>query len=234
MALKIPYFFFCLLFALLSSGAASAQEIIPAQSQTPAVVVTWQAQNYAPSTYRGKVLPAPGSTVVAMVEIIEKGKIANLSQELINWYLDGEFLQGGVGLQEVVFKIGSYVGTSAQLRVRIPNYGEDLAIRTIELPIVRPQVVVEAPFPTGNFTTSELSLKASPYFFNVESPSELTYEWSVNGEKPAGAENPDRLQISFPGGLSDGQYVTIEARADDPRERFSSANSTLNLTYRAL
>src|SRR3989338_5844802 len=78
-----------------------------AQTSSPRVLLTWQAKNYVPAGYLGKALPSPSSIVTASVEIIDQGKIADLSKNNVYWYLNGSLVGSGVGKKTVSVRVGS-------------------------------------------------------------------------------------------------------------------------------
>ncbi len=52
-----------------------------AQAQTtgPQLMVTWKARTYAPPGFDGKIMPTANSAITASVELIDGGKIIDLS-----------------------------------------------------------------------------------------------------------------------------------------------------------
>ena len=198
----------------------------------PQVVITWQAQNYTPSEYPGKTLPAGNSRVVASVSVMENGKVSNLSNQQVYWYLDDEFLRGGVGLQDISFRVDKLATESIGLRVKLPDYGPNLLVKTIEIPIAHPEIVVQSPFVGSEFSSSDFTLQATPYFFNISDPLFLKFSWDVNGQTPTSAENPNRLHITLPPGTPDGTPFTITATIEDTTDLFGVATKETTLTYR--
>src|SRR5437660_1114929 len=68
-----------------------------AQSPSPQPVITWRAYTYAPAGFSGKILAVPRSRMDASLALIDQGKIVNLKNYTVHWYLNDHFIDGGVG-----------------------------------------------------------------------------------------------------------------------------------------
>ena len=170
--------FLALAAALITKGAIG-------QSSAAEMHITWRAQTYAPPTYIGKLLPTAGARVTASVFVIQNGKILDLAGKTIYWYLNDEFVEGGENQQTVEFRVPKdQNGAIADLMVRLPDTAGGL-VNSIDIPIVAPQVAIDAPFPRGAVTGPSFRVKARAYFFNTPSPAFLAYSWVVNGKEPS-------------------------------------------------
>ena len=73
-------------------------------ASSPQFLVTWKTSgSYIPSFYLGKALPTYGSQITASLELVSQGKILDLSNQTIYWYLEDNLVGGGVGVQQVTF-----------------------------------------------------------------------------------------------------------------------------------
>jgi hypothetical protein len=202
-----------------------------AQVAEPNFMITWETNSLVPNGFVGKVLPTANSQIVASLEIIDAGKFVDLSRITVQWYVDDEFVAGGAGVKNVTFKAPSFPGRTVDLRVQIPNYKNNFIVKTIEIPIVRPESIIEAPYPGGRFTTLSIQVRAVPYFFNVSSPNFLSYLWNVNGETPANSENPDVLNINLNPDAPQGSQIGVSLEIRNPYTDFESANKSINLIF---
>src|SRR3989344_9585493 len=223
---------YTLLFLLLLGFAANSF----AQTATPSVpklFLTWSSNTYVPPGFTGKIMPTANSEITASVELIDGGKVANLSKQNVYWYANNNFLSGGIGMQSVTFRAPDAAGGTIDLRAEVPNYSKGGQLKTISVPIVRPSVVIEPIFPSGRFSSSPLQLIGQPYFFNTTSPSRLNFAWSVNGQTPSGAENPQNLNIKFGPTMTPGSTlsVSLSVQNTDSRFRFETASKSMNFTY---
>lgn len=205
--------------------------VAKAQTAQPQLLITWKAgDSYAPTSYVGKVLPNITSQITASVQAFSGGTPINLSGQTIYWYLDDNLLGGGVGAQQTTFQPYGTAPNTLTLRVEVPNYPGGLLIHEIDIPVVQPQAVIEAPYPQNQFSGTQVNLLAVPYFFATTSSDALAYSWSVNGQNTPGTENPNSLQVNMPAstdpGFSLGVLLTIQNPIDS-----SSATGQLNLTY---
>lgn len=200
----------------------------------PSVLVTWSApENLVPPGYEGKALPTAGSSITASVEVIDEGKIANISDKAIYWYVNGKFIEGGVGVKKVNIGVPPLIFTgSFELRVRILNYKREEVGKIIFIPVVFPKAVIEAPFPNREFTKTAIELKALPYFFKTTSHSRLKFEWKVNGKIPSEKEKPDTLIVNINPDAKSGSTLIISLSIKIPESTFGAKSEDIVLTYR--
>ncbi|MBI4085620.1 MAG: hypothetical protein HY432_03925 [Candidatus Liptonbacteria bacterium] len=198
---------------------------------SPQILLTWKANTYVPDRFSGKVMPAANSQITASVELIDGGRIMNISGQNIYWYADNNFIDGGIGKQSVTFRAPDVAGGSIDIRAEIPNYSRGRQFKTVTIPIVKPHAVIEAPFPSGKFSSSPLNLVALPYFFNVTSISQLNFAWNVNGQTPSGAENPQNLNVKFEPTLPSGSVISVSLSIGNPSADFETATKKIDITY---
>lgn len=212
--------------------AFSLASAVSAQAATgPQFLITWQASNsYAPAGYTGKILPTIESQIAAALTIISGGQPLNLSNQTIYWYLNGNFLGGGVGVTHTSFQPYGTPPTALTLKVELPNYPSGILTHEIVIPMVQPQAVIVAPYPSGNFATTQPTVQAVPYFFNATSTMALGINWSVNGQTVSSAENPQTLNISLPQGTASGFVLAVSLTMRNPNDS-TIAGDTTNLTY---
>ncbi len=200
---------------------------------TPQFLITWKATgSYVPPGYHGKALPTYGSSITASLEIIANGKLVDLSGQTIYWYLNNTdtLLGGGVGAQSSTFPPLGTPPNITTLMVELPYYPTGFLIHTIAIPMVQPQVVVDAPYPSGQFSSNPVSATAIPYFFNITSPSGLSYAWSVNDQSGSNTENPNVAEITLPQGTAAGTSFTVAATVQNANDS-TQATASVNLTY---
>jgi hypothetical protein len=213
--------------ASFSLGPAYAQT-----SSSPWFLITWETTgSYIPPFYQGKALPTYGSKITASLELVSsQGKILDLSGQTIYWYVDDNLVGGGVGVQQATFPPIGNAPNAVNLRVTIPNYNGAYLVHTITIPMVLPEVVVYAPYPNGQFSQNSITVMALPYFFNIPSPSNLSYTWSVNGQNGTNAENPEEAQITLPQGTQSGTNLAVSLSVENPNDS-TVATASGNLTY---
>jgi hypothetical protein len=200
-------------------------------SSNPQFLVTWRAVgSYIPPSYVGKALPGYGSKIAASVELVSQGRLIDLQNETIYWYLNDVLIGGGEGVQSVAFPPFGLPPNSLALRVELPNYVGGYLTHTIDIPYINPQVVLYAPFPNAQFSTNPVTVYAVPYFFNVSSTADLAYTWAVNGQTGGGAENPEEAQVTLPPGTPAGSNIDVSVTVENPiGSTIATANK--NLTY---
>jgi len=161
--------------------------LINAQTATE-FLVTWKASAFVPAGYQGKILPTRESVINISFDVIDSGKIADLSRNEIRWKSGGKIINSGIGSKNSSFVISKIAVDELRINITILNYkGLDLN-KSISIPIADPEVVIQQIGPA--------SFEAKPYFFNINNVSLLNFDWTANGEKPAGSpKNPNILTI---------------------------------------
>ncbi len=214
---------------VVSSVELSFAQSVPA---APKIFLTWRANTYIPSGFSGKAMPTAGSQIIASAELIDNGKTVDLSKQNVYWYQDNNFIAGGYGLQTATFRAPDVAGGTIDIRVEFPNYSKGAQLKTITVPIVRPEAIIESPSPDGKFSSSPIQLFGQPYFFNANTISKLNFNWTVNGQIPSGAENPQNLNIKFNSMSPDSALsVSLSIQNTDNRYQLEGASQNINLTY---
>ncbi len=205
---------------------------VRAQTANPQFMITWQSRTYAPPGFGGKILPTANSMVMVSFELIDGGVPADLSAQTVYWYTNNNFLQGGKGLQHIEFRAPDAAGGTIDLRVEVPNYKRGPQLKTVEIPIVAPKAVIDAPFPQNEFSASPIQLAGLPYFFNVRDISPLNFTWSINGAAPSGTENPDVLTVRLNQDAPVGSALNVVFTLQNKNNTFEGASGNVNLIYR--
>ncbi len=203
-----------------------------AQTSGSQFLITWRAESYAPPDFNGKILPAANSLITAALELIQNGKIIDLSGQTIYWYANNEVMSGSVGVQRISFLAPKTAGGAVTLRVSVPDYGGGL-FQTIDIPVARPEAVIASPFPDGRVSSRSITLAAYPYFFNIQDPRALAFSWNVNGEVPENSGDPQTLHISLGPTVSDGTTISVRLGIQNPASVFEGAQKNVNLVFGA-
>lgn len=204
---------------------------VGAQIAGPQVFITWKAKSYAPADFAGKILPGSTSPILADVEIIDKGKPADLSKMTIYWYLGDQLINRGVGLQSVTFRAPQTSSAGLlSLRVQIPEYPGGV-VKSVNIPVVRPSVVLESLYPGDTFNSQSVRVSVLPFFFSVPDVSSLSFNWTVNGAPVQTAENPQDLQININQGAAPGSVLDIKVSVSNPAGYFEGASAEKSLTF---
>jgi hypothetical protein len=216
--------------ALLGGIAALAAATSHAQAAQPQFLITWSAsKTSAPTSYSGKLLPNASSQISASLELLSaQGKPLNIAGQTIYWYLNENILGGGIGMQRTTFTTSGDAPNVVTLRVTIPDYPGGMLIHEIQIPIVQPVIIIDAPFANNTVSTNPVVVQAIPYFFNASTSASLAFHWSVNGQAVTDATNPQSLQITLPGTPAPGLPIAISLTATNAVDSMSAhANSTL-------
>ncbi|MCH7677422.1 hypothetical protein IH879_21080 [candidate division KSB1 bacterium] len=192
---------------------------------TPEFLVTWKANTYVPAGYQAKALPIRGSQVEVSFELIDNGKIADLSRSTIRWFINFKLQETGIGNKTFAFTITPYDNRIPSIKILILDYKGAELKHLFDIPIAEPDVVID--------TNDQRNFRGLPYFFNVNNINSLDFGWEVNDKKPEGAvDRPDLLSLDIPeiqlGESLDINISLIIKNLGNPLE-FASAE-TLRLT----
>ncbi len=219
---------------LLLSGSMAFAQSSNSQSSKAQLVITWRAtRSFVPPGYSAKALSTQTSQIVASVEAFTNSKRVDLKNVTIYWYLNDTLIGGGIGEQSQVFNLFGGSNGFEVLRVEMPDYPGGLSIATTQIPTIQPTVVIEAPYPGGNFSSNPLALKANPYFFNITSVNQLAFSWAVNGQTSPNAENPGDLRVTLGPGTRPGTTLDVKLSATNNFDS-TGAGDEKTLTYQPL
>lgn len=195
----------------------------------PEIVITWQSNNYAPPSYRGKVLPVRKAAVVLSAEVIDGGKFADLSKKELRWFINGVLLRGGFGLKTVTLEVPATASADQTMKLVILSYKGKNIEKTSTIPLARPEIIIDAPFASGLVGATLNAVRALPFFFNIKTMGELMFEWSANNQKTSGeSADPDRLEFDL--GLGEpGADVTLGVSAQNKKIPVEFANGSVSL-----
>jgi hypothetical protein len=205
---------------------------VHAQQAQPQFLFSWHAGNsYVPSSYKGKILPGTHSQITASFELVSGGSIVSVKNQSIYWYLDDTLIGGGVGVQQITFSPFGSAPEMETLRVELPKYAGGYLIHQTTIPIMNPSVVIDIPYPGGQFSETNATATALAYFFNIPA-ADLSFLWSINGQSGlnTNAGSSDVAQINIPSGTPSGSTIALSLQAQNPQNG-QSANASGNLIY---
>ncbi len=216
---------FCAAMVFVLTGAIST-----AHADTQAIM-SWKATNYVPSWYKGRVMPGYGSRVTVGLDVLENGKIADISKKTIRWYMNDNLVQNetnGLGLQSYTFRNSSLSQDPITVRVSILDYNGQPLDQLVRIPVVSPEVVIDAPYYDRRIEKGSSIFSALPFFFNIANPSQLRLAWNINGADMSGDKtDPNKLTFVMPAGVDSGTEFAVKATADSLNDIYSSAEKTV-------
>lgn len=211
---------------------AVSYAIMASGQVAPEFMVTWKANSYIPTNYPGKALPSNGSKVEVAIELIDRGKIADLSRTEVRWFINNRLQNSVIGLKNFSF-IAQRLKGDHEVRIDLLNYRGVNLTKTITIPLVNPEVVIDSPYPE-NLLTAGLDnfFQALPYFFNIPDPSEIKFVWSANGLKTEGAVlRSDILNLNT-AELPSGTNLNLEVITQNILNSLEVASKSINLRIR--
>lgn len=177
--------------------------ILSAPINTFAVSFTSQADL---SLSASPEFPRPG----ANIKVEARSYVFDALRANLQWYLNGKVVASGRGITEQIF-VATKAGTVMNIKVQAVAINGTVYETSVSIPIADIDLIVRADtyaprgyrgasLPTPG---SVLEIYAIPYLYSGGaklSAKNLIYEWSINGEKIAGASGggKTKLTISLP------------------------------------
>ncbi|TSC82827.1 MAG: hypothetical protein G01um101420_9 [Parcubacteria group bacterium Gr01-1014_20] len=220
-ALFIVLFFFLAAFAYVARG----------QTFSPSAILTWRAATFSPAKYQGKNLPTAGAQINLSVEVINKGVLLNLAKQNILWYLGDELIASGEGVREAIFR-PTRDGLQ-DVRVEVWSQFGKVSAGT-KIPVVWPEAVVSAPFPGGNFSKTNLTVRGYPYFFNVANLADLNFVWKVNSKEVGAAGDVDVLNLNVDPKAAQGFRLNVGLSITKKAGDKQGSSKEVILTYKKI
>ncbi len=210
---------------------------ISANAQTkPEFFVSWQAQNYAPPWYQGKILPISGAPVSISFELIDNGKVADLSKTIVRWYVNDKLMlneNNGLGIKNLKISIPDSKGMQTEIRIVALDYLESGMIdKLIEIPIAGPEAVINAPYVDGKIKTGSSIFELFPFFFNIKDLNNFSVDWTMNGQKPTIDGNPYIFNLNIGSETPPGTKINISASIKNLLKELEFAGQNINLTVK--
>lgn len=203
----------------------------------------WESDGYAPSLYRGRALPTPGTSIIAHAEarFVRANGTHILAKDIIySWSLNGVRLGdlSGRGRSSARIPITDLYGDAIISVDAVSPDSTFHAVRTARAPRIEPRVMLYRVHPLlgvdyrnavasdAVFDDSEVTVAALPFFSSARNPSDtrLSYSWTVGGKSvPADTAKPFLLTLSLAertfGKTSIGVFFTSSYNALQASER---------------
>jgi len=208
-----------------------------ADAASPQFLVSWQSKNYAPSWYQGKIFPTKDSMVEVSFELMDNGKIADLSKEKIRWYINDNLEKNedsGLGIKSLRFSMPDYPGRTTEVRIEIFHYKDAGVIgKIIDIPSVWPEVVIDAPYADNKIGVGLSVFKAFPFFFNVKNFYDLSAELSAMGQRVEGSGvNAWTLNLNIDSKAPKDTEINLSVSVKSLLKELEFANKSIQLQIR--
>lgn len=232
---------FRLLIILPLFAASYLSFAFPAGAQTaPQFLVSWQAQDYVPVWYSGKIFPVNGTRINVRFELLDRGKPVNLMAQncesvdgsvsqpcRVRWYVGDNMVaneDSGLGIKTISFVNNSvYSGDSVSVRISIPYYHGQSADQTFDIPVKSQEAVIDAHYYQNQIDKKPSAFRVWPFFFN--SVNGFSFSWLMDGQVVDGSAQLINLNID-PGTASQTQ---INLGAQIQNSVGEAANSKIQL-----
>ena len=207
------------------------------------IEMIWSTDSYVPYDYPGRALPSvDGFVDVNVIINLYKGKPENLQY---SWFIDNTFDESlsGYGKKDFRFGIRKNANEAHVVLVKIFNDSSTFYLeKSITIPIVSPEIIIYASSKNSEF--SELAKKviltpnnkksyfiAKPFFFSIEKPTDLNYQWNISEQKSIAASglNANILTIITPKKENNKKEIKRLFLSADNGWAFSKQTASRNL-----
>lgn len=217
---------FCFLFSIFSANAQTA----------PQFLISWKADSYAPNWYQGKVFPTRGSRVEVAFELIDNGKVADISKTKVRWYVNDRLVlneKNGLGIKTHSFRVVDYPGQDVEIRIVVVDYknGDQLSDLII-IPVAHSEAIIDAPYAgrkIGNISNNKHSFSVYPFFFNVSDLSKLSFKWLVNNRPAESGGSAEKLDLSVDPLAPSGFEIDISAKINNLSNEIEFASKNIKV-----
>jgi hypothetical protein len=203
---------------------------ITSAAEKPKLLVTWSARTYTPADYAGKVLPSMGSEITVSFDLIQNGKLIDISSYPILWYLDNHFIQNNEGTHTITLTIPPGE-ERREMRIEVSDYPGGTLSYGFFIPVARPEAVIEWDSPSQESSRSLVELSARPYFFNTSGIGGLKYLWKVNGVAPKNADNPQVLYVHIPENTPNQTPLIVDLSIQNVANIFEFGSKSITINY---
>jgi hypothetical protein len=207
-------FIFSVIIAAFGAGSVQAAD--------PQFLVSWKADTSVPQSYTGKSMPVNGSTITVSFEMIgdsgnQSGKILDLTNNNVRWYINGDLLSQGKNEKTFSFITADDNDTETDVKISA-EYADPVAgysyfvDKYVTIHLSHPQVIVNQSGMGGPVSIgSGTKFFALPYFFNTLMKN-LSIQWAANGQTiPTDPKDPWHLNVNIGSNYVSGAQVDISA-----------------------
>ena len=211
------------------------------QAAGPQFLVSWKADTSVPPSYAGKSLPVSGSTITVSFELIgvagnQVGKILDLTNNNVRWYVNGNLLSQGNNEKTFSFITTDNNDTETDVKISA-EYADPVAgysyfvDKYITIPLSHPQVVINQNGMSSSVAIGTgTKLFALPYFFNTLMKN-LSIQWSADGQDiPTDPKDPWSLNVNIGSNYISGAQVTISAIVQNILDSSMQAQKSVIIT----
>lgn len=205
-----------LLLGIMAWGGAALMVSADTSTNTPQILVTWKSYSYSPDWYTGRNLPPADSAVSVSMDLIDKGKVVDLSNYDVYWYVGDNLISSGKNNRAVLVRASSQIGDSLSLQVRLPSYKGLVLLKTVDIYTTQPKAVIDIPYPASKKVRLPITVQAWPFFFSIKNSTNLNYDWQINNQPTKSQESPTLLNISAPQGANLPDSLSIRLSINNP------------------
>ncbi len=195
---------------------------------------TWHADTYTPPSFLGKALPTSKSRIRISFDLIDQGKIVDLSRHSVRWYYKNNLIEDAAGMHTLSLVLPEFVSGNQNFRIEIPEYKGTRLAHSLNIPLVDPKIVIEPPAASQEVRAPQFKVRAHPYFFNVTDIGALNFAWKINGRVPDGNQSPEVLDININPGAPSGTEINLDLTVKNPVNLIEQARQSLRLIYAPL
>ncbi|MFA6992740.1 MAG: hypothetical protein WC269_05715, partial [Candidatus Gracilibacteria bacterium] len=146
----------------------------------------------------------------------QDGKLLDVSKSIIEWRKNRERIQQGTGQKETVVVFSENDATNF-ISVSVEWNGGTIE-KSITIPVTKPKLILELPYANSVVPkNTDISITATPYFFNAKSFNDLSFSWQIGAlKRGTGSDNKIIINTGNPSVTTD-RIVTINGYVQNRR-----------------
>lgn len=195
-------------------------------------LISWEADSYAPSWYQGKVFPSQGSRITIKFELVENGKIANLSKTKVRWYINNKLVRNetsGLGIKSYTFFNNVSFSNNIDVRIAIIEYKGINLEEAFSISVKPVEAVIEIPSFNRQIEKGKFLIKAWPFFFNIRDLGEVGFSWLINGKAQENEKIGGEFDLEIKNDVSAREKINLGVRIDNLKNTVERASRTILL-----
>lgn len=181
-------------------------------------------------------MPSAGSNIEISFNLIDGGKIVDLSKTKVRWYINDELTvneESGLGIKTLKFKAPQEVVGEIEIKIVVIGYKETEIEKFITIPIEKVEVVIDSPRYDQKISREKNFFRGIPFFFNILKISNLSVKWIANERNPENiGVDPWRLDLNIDTQAPSGFEIDLKVEVHNVLNQLEFAGKNIKLQIR--
>lgn len=177
-------------------------------------------------------MPTKGTPVTVSFELVDNGKIADLSNTKARWYINSKLFKNednSLGIKSINFSIPDYPGEETTIRISLPDYNGQILDQIISIPVQKPGVVIDGKLRDQSIQSGSHTFEAIPFFFNgARNLNDLSFNWMVNNQTAnANLGLSWTLDLKLDPAIQTGLFISVQVTVQNIFDAMQLASNSI-------